>query len=69
MTEVSVETSGTPNKYSVGIEPKLRQDLADNQLVKFNNAKGLFRLIENDVNWSANSTSVYQISFSCVEAI
>tara|TARA_B100000085_G_scaffold72233_2_gene64741 strand:+ start:7885 stop:8751 length:867 start_codon:yes stop_codon:yes gene_type:complete len=69
VTEVSVETSGTPNKYSVGIEPKLRQDLADNQLVKFNNAKGLFRLIENDVNWSANSTSVYQISFSCVEAI
>ena len=69
VTEVSVETSGTPNKYSVGIEPKLRQDIADNQLVKFNNARGLFRLVDNDVQWSANRTSVYQISFSCIEAI
>ena len=69
VTEVSTETSGTPNKYSVGIEPKLRQDIADNQLVKFNNAKGLFRLLESDVTWSANQASVYSISFSAIESI
>ena len=69
VTEVSTETSGTPNKYSVGIEPKLRQDIADNQLVKFNNAKGLFRLSENNANWSGNHNSIYNISFSCVEVI
>lgn len=69
VTEVSTETSGTPNKYSVGIEPRLRQDLADNQLVKFNNAKGLFRLTDNDVTWAANATSVYSISFTAVEKI
>ena len=69
VTEVSTETSGTPNKYSVGIEPKLRQDIADNVLIKFNNAKGLFRLFDTDVSWSANRTSIYQISFVCVEVI
>ena len=69
VTEVSTETSGTPNKYSVGIEPRLRQDIADNVLVKFNNAKGLFRLLETDVTWSADVNSIYNISFSAVESI
>ena len=62
-------TDASPDRYSVRIEPKLRSDLADNNFVIFQNPKGLFRLTDNTVNWDANRTSLYGISFSCIEVV
>lgn len=55
--------------YSVAIQPKLRADLTNSYYVKFDNPKGLFRLIGNEVEWSADRASTYGISFSCIEVI
>ena len=62
-------TDASPDRYSVRIEPKLRSDLADNNYVIFQNPKGLFRLTDNTVDWDADRTSLYGISFSCVEVV
>ena len=62
-------TDASPDRYSVAIEPKLRSDLADNNFVIFQNPKGLFRLQENTVDWNADRTSLYGISFACVEVV
>ena len=71
VTEAATETAvgGGANKFSVGVEPKLRSALADNNLVKFASPKGLFRLLDNDISWSADRNSIYRISFSCVESL
>tara|TARA_Y100001972_G_scaffold111516_1_gene144342 strand:- start:102 stop:974 length:873 start_codon:yes stop_codon:yes gene_type:complete len=70
VTEAATQTAvgGGANKFAVGVEPKLRSALADNNLVKFNTPKGLFRLIENEISWSADRNSIYRISFSCQES-
>ena len=62
-------TDASPDRYSVRIEPKLRSDLADNNYVIFQNPKGLFRLTDNVVDWDADRTSLYGISFSCIEVV
>ena len=62
-------TDASPDRYSVRIEPKLRSDLADGNFVIFQNPKGLFRLRENTVEWSADRLSLYGISFSCIEVV
>ena len=71
VTEAATETAvgGGANKFSVGVEPKLRSALADNNLVKFASPKGLFRLIDNDISWTADRNSIYRIAFSCVESL
>lgn len=71
VTEAATETAvgGGANKFSVGVEPKLRSALADNNLVKFASPKGLFRLIDNDISWTADRNSIYRITFSCVESL
>ena len=69
VTEAATETSGSPNEFAVGIEPKLRSDLADNTLVKFASPKGLFRLQSNEISWSADRNSIYRMSFSCMESL
>jgi len=55
--------------YSVKTEPKLRSDLATGHYVVFTNPKGNFRLVSNEVSWSADKISNYGISFSCIEVI
>ena len=55
--------------YAVKTEPKLRSNLDDGDFVIFTNPKGLFRLIDNEVEWSADRASTYGISFSCIEVI
>ena len=62
-------TDSGKDKYSVRIEPKLRQDLADNNYVVFSNPKGLFRLTTPDTSWSADAISNYGIGFSVVEVV
>ncbi len=55
--------------YGVAVQPKLRSDLANGNYVVFTNPKGTFRLISNEVSWSADRISNYGISFSCIEVI
>ena len=62
-------TDASPDRYSVKIEPKLRSDLADNNFVIFQNPKGLFRLLDNTVDWTGDHRSLYGISFGCVEVV
>lgn len=50
------------------IWPKLRDNYT-NTTVVFNNPKGLFRLKTNNQSWQINSTSLYSISFECVEVV
>ena len=70
VTEDATATSDSGKDfYAVKTEPKLRSDLADGNYVIFNNPKGLFRLIDNEVEWSADRASTYGISFSCIEVI
>ncbi|WP_286931194.1 hypothetical protein [Marinobacter sp.] len=67
--EDATQTSGSPNQYAVQTEPKLRSTLSTGHFVIFQNPKGLFRLQENTVDWSADRTSLYGISFSCIEVV
>jgi|AKVG01.1.fsa_nt_gi hypothetical protein len=54
---------------SINIEPALRSAPADNEAVTITGAKGVFRLTENTIEWSANQSNVYQVSFAFREAI
>jgi hypothetical protein len=67
--EDAEETSGSPNQYSVQTEPKLRSTLANGHFVIFQNPKGLFRLADNNAEWSADHRSLYGISFACIEVV
>tara|TARA_Y100000114_G_scaffold115597_1_gene109764 strand:- start:4473 stop:5348 length:876 start_codon:yes stop_codon:yes gene_type:complete len=71
VTQVSDEVAvgGGQNTYAVRIEPKLRSDIAADTLVNFSTALGMFRLIDNPVEWSAGRNSLYNISFSVAEVI
>ena len=64
-----VTTTSNPDRFSVQTEPKLRSNLSSGNFVLFQNPKGLFRLQENTVDWSADRTSLYGISFSCIEVV
>jgi len=67
----AVITDTTTDLYSVPIQPKLRQDLTDDHFVGFDTSvnRGLFRLDNNNVDWSANQNSIYNIVFSFVEVM
>ena len=70
VTEDATATAdGGKDFYGVAIQPKLRSDLANGNYVVFTNPKGTFRLISNEVSWSADRISNYGISFSCIEVI
>ena len=68
-TQDATFTNAATDQYSVAIQPKLRSDLANGHYVVFTNPKGTFRLISNEVSWSADRISNYGISFSCIEVI
>ena len=70
VTEDATATAdGAKDFYGVAIQPKLRSDLATGHYAVFTNPKGTFRLISNEVSWSADRISNYGISFSCIEVI
>ena len=69
MEDATATSDAGKDFYSVKTEPKLRSDLADGNYVIFNNPKGLFRLVGNEVEWSADRASTYGISFSCIEVL
>jgi len=71
VTGDAVITSGTRDLYSIPIQPKLRQSLTDDHVLGFSSSvnKGLFRLDSNNVDWSANQNSIYNIVFSFIEVM
>lgn len=69
MEDATATSDAGKDFYSVKTEPKLRSDLADGNYVIFSNPKGLFRLVGNEVEWSADRASTYGISFSCIEVV
>ena len=68
-TQDATFTDASTDQYSVAIQPKLRSDLAANHYVVFTNPKGTFRMISNEVSWSADRVSNYGLGFSCIEVI
>lgn len=69
MEDATVTVGSGKDTIAVRTEPKLRSDLADSNLVKFANPKGLFRLIDVEQGWSAGKNSNYKIAFSVVEVV
>lgn len=67
--DATVTTVSGKDFYGVKTEPKLRSDLAENHYVVFTNPKGTFRMISNEVSWSADRVSNYGLGFSCIEVI
>ena len=51
------------------IFPDLRTSPTDNSTVVVTNAKGVFRLNDNVVNWNVNEASIYGITFGAVESL
>jgi hypothetical protein len=63
--QVLVDQSGSG---SLEIWPALRANYTD-ATATFDNAKGVFRLSTNQTSWSINESSIYGISFDCMEAL
>ena len=72
VVEAATETSqggSALNHFSLRIEPNLRADFADGNFAVFTNPKGLFRLENTTVTWSADRLSNYNFAFTCIEVI
>lgn len=54
---------------TLNIEPALRTPPADNSAIIVNNAKGIFRLTDNNFSWSVDPGPVYRVSFEAVEVV
>ena len=72
-TENATKTtqSGSPDHYSVAIQPKLRADFSDGDILGFSTLynRSRFRLMQNVIEWDANHLSMYGISFDFIEVI
>lgn len=54
---------------SVDLFPVLRSSYAAGTSIVYSNAKGLFRLGANQVDWSIELAGIYGVSFSIVEEV
>lgn len=66
LTDVDTNASG---EATVDVWPNVRTSIADNASVTVESTQGLFRLSNNDTNWSINDASFYGITFGAIEAI
>lgn len=66
VTDVTANSSGGA---LVDIWPDLRASPADNDIVTYQNAAGLFRLTSNQRAWNINQMSSYGITFDCEEYV
>ena len=66
---LTTTNSALDGKATIEIAPALRTVSVDNTVVQTSNAKGLFRLKDNTVEWSIDKASRYGISFDAVEAL
>ena len=61
--------SNSSGVVTVTIEPSIKAVVRTGQQITYNSPKGLFRMESNDLGWDASRTSLYGISFSCIEAL
>ena len=65
---VDANSDGSGN-VTLELWPHIRTAPADNAAVIVSNAKGLFRLSNNEQAWSINEASIYGISFGAMEVV
>jgi len=64
----NVSSNGT-GAVTLDIFPALRSSPNDNDVVYFNNPKGLFRLSENVFDMPSDMNNLFNLSFSAIEAV
>lgn len=64
----NVNSDGSGN-VSLDLWPHIRTAPADNATVTVSSAKGLFRLSNNEQEWSIDSASIYGVTFSAMEVV
>lgn len=66
LSQVNSNASG---QATVSLWPSVRSAQPDNALITVTNARGLFRLNNNEISFSINEISTYGISFDCIEVV
>jgi len=66
LVDANTNSSG---EIAVDVWPTVRTTIADDQAVFVQNTKGVFRLSENETNWSVTELAIYGMTFSVVEAV
>lgn len=66
MVDANSDGSG---EVLLDIWPNINVAQADNATVVTSNAKGVWRLANNESNWSINEIAVYGLTFGCTQAI
>jgi hypothetical protein len=61
--------SNALGQATIELWPYVRTSPADGATILVSNAQGVFRLTNNQADWSIDSASVYGISFAAVEAV
>ena len=61
--------SDSGGQVLLDIWPNINVAQADNATVVTSNAKGVWRLANNESNWSINEIAVYGLTFGCTQAI
>ena len=61
--------SNASGQATLNLWPDLRSSPADGATVVVSNAKGVFRLSNNEAVWTINNAGFYSISFAAVEAL
>mgnify|MGYP005997435733 FL=1 len=56
-------------EVALDIWPNINVAQADNATIVTSNAKGVWRLANNESNWSINEIAVYGLTFGCTQAI
>ena len=66
---VSDADSDESGNATLEIMPALKSAVSDDATVIVSNTVGVFRMDSDELQWSADKTSIYQISFSCTEVL
>jgi len=61
--------SDAAGKASLEIRPALRYSPADSAPIVINDAKGVFRLSDNDFSWSVDPGKIWRFSFRATEVV
>lgn len=62
-------TVGSPQIATLEIWPRTRAALVGSEAITVNSAKGIWRLASNRRSWDVGPGPIYDIRFSCVEAL
>lgn len=66
LEDVNTNASG---EATLNLWPDLRSSPSDNAAVAVSNAKGVFRLAQNDVSWVIDRIGLYSVTFAATEAL